>query len=103
MIYGGSYGHAGSINYFREKYNLPEVYSFNGSYIFWAKEDIEFDNQIMVDDRKQDSSQWFAEMTLVDSIQNPIAREKGYIYYRTNPKINVMEEWNNILNEERGN
>ncbi len=101
MIYGGSYAHAGSINYYRNKYNLPEVYSFNGSYVFWAKEDVEFDNQIMIDDRKHYSSDWFAEMTLVDSIQNPNAREKGYIYYRTNPKINVVEEWKRVLNEER--
>ncbi len=102
MIYGGSYSHASSINYYRNKYNLPEVYSRNGSYVFWAKEDVEFDNQIMIDDRKHDNSQWFAEVTLIDSIQNPNAREKGYIYYRANPKINVNVEWKNILIEKRG-
>ncbi len=103
MIYGGSYSHAGSLNFYSTKYNLPEVYSLNGSYFSWAKEDIEFNNQIMVDDRKHGSSDWFIEMTLVDSIQNPNAREKGYIYYRCNPKINVVEEWKQILTEENDN
>lgn len=103
IIYGGSYGHASSINYYRDKYNLPEAYSFTGSHIFWANENAEFDNQILIDDRKQDSSQWFAEMTLVDSIQNLNAREKGYIYYRSKPKLNVMEEWKRIIIEQRSN
>ncbi len=102
MIYGGSYGHAGSLNFFRQQYDLPEAYSFNGSYVFWAKEEVEFDKQIMVDDRKQDGSQWFAEMVLVDSIEGINAREKGYIYYRAKPKIDVQEAWRNTLIEERG-
>ena len=97
MIYGGSYGHAASLNYYHKKLDLPEAYSLNGSYIFWAKEDVDFDNQILIDDRKQDKSQWFAEMILIDSIQNSNAREKGYIYYRSKPKINVIEEWKNLV------
>ncbi len=99
MIYGGSYGQAGSINFYGSKYGLPEAYSLNGSYLLWAKEDLEFDNQIMIDDRKHESSDWFERMTLVDSIQNPNAREKGYIYYRSDPKIDVVEEWRQIISQ----
>ena len=101
MIYGGSYGHAAALNYFKNKYNLPTIYSFNGSYLYWADTDIDFDRQILIDDRRHDHSDWFSEMTLVDSIQNPVAREKGYIYYRSQPKINVAKAWKEALLEER--
>ena len=40
-------------------------------------------------------------MTLIDSIQNSNAREKGYIYYRENPKIDVISEWKRIVLEEK--
>ena len=103
MIYGGSYAHAAAVNFYREKYQLPEAYSFNSSFIFWAEEEVDFDQQILIDDRKQESSTWFAEMTLADSIQHPAAREKGYIYNRANPKIDVVKAWKEYLQEERRN
>ena len=102
MLYGGSYQHAGSINYFRSKYKLPKTYSLNGSYVFWANAQIQFDTQILVDDVNQDSSQWFNFMVLVNSIQNPNAREKGYIYYRKTPKQDVVEAWKALVHEVRG-
>ncbi len=58
---------------------------------------------IQLGDRKQESSQWFAEMILVDSIQDPNAREKGYIYYRSKPKLDVSQEWRRIVEEEKPN
>jgi len=47
MIYGGGYAHASSINYYRKKYCLPEVCSFNGSFLMWAPDSVNFDRQIM--------------------------------------------------------
>lgn len=101
LIYGGSYGHAGSINYYREKYNLPEAYSFNGSHIMWMPDSVNFDNQIMIDDVSQTSSTWFNNMELVDQVQNPYAREPGYIYYRSNPKIDVKKRWLELVKERK--
>lgn len=102
MLYGGSYSHAGSLNYYRKKYKLPEAYSFNGSYTFWADESVKFDNQIVVDDVKQENSPYFSEVILVDSVENPYAREKGYIYQFKNPTTNVSEVWKRIVLERRG-
>ncbi|MDF1864166.1 MAG: hypothetical protein P1U70_05005 [Saprospiraceae bacterium] len=52
----------------------------------------------MIDDVRQAlESSFFHEMTLQDSIENPFAREPGYIYYRQNPKIDVTEEWKNLV------
>ena len=92
-IFGGGYGHAGAINFYRKKYNLPEAHSMNASFLIWAPKEIEFTNQIMVNDRKQNSSDWFQNMTLVDSVRNIHARDPGYIYYRSVPKRDLKEAW----------
>ena len=101
MIYGGSYAHASAINYYRGKFDLPLAYSFVGSHIFWVEEDLNFDTQIMIDDQIQESSKWFSNMIIMDSIQNPNAREKGYIYLRSNPKIDVNKAWKGLVTEEK--
>jgi len=100
-IYGGGYSHAGVLNYYREKYDLPETMSFSSSYILWVPDSIHFERQIMVDDVFQTSSSWFNNMVLVDSIQNPNAREPGYVYFRDNPKINVDSIWSVMVKERR--
>ncbi len=101
LIYGGSYSHASSLNFYRKKYDLPRIHSFNSSYIIWAPTKVLFNNQIMVDDQLQTASSWFHNMTLVDSIQNPYAREEGYIYYRDSAKIDVVGAWEDIVRERK--
>ena len=101
MLYGGSYSHAAPINYYRKKYNLPEVYSFVGSFMMWAPDSVDFDRQIMIDDVLHTESSYFENMQLVDKIENPNAREKGYIYYRTNPKIDVKQAWTKLVAERK--
>lgn len=102
IIYGGGYAHASSLNYYKEKYELPRVHSFSSSYIMWVPEKVNFNNQILIDDNLQTTpSKWFQNMTLIDSIQNPNAREKGYIYYRENPKIDVISEWEKVVLEQK--
>jgi len=65
-----------------------------------GKKDIEFESRIFIDVRKHTSSDWFAEIILAGSIQNPDAREKGYIYYRSIPKINISKDLKNIFTED---
>ncbi|MEM9821998.1 MAG: glycosyltransferase family 39 protein [Bacteroidota bacterium] len=101
MIYGGGYAHASVLNFYRDQYQLPATFSVNSSYVMWVKKDQVFDRQILVDDVRQSNSSWFANMELVDQIEHPHAREPGYIYYRTQPKINLYEAWNNFVEEER--
>lgn len=101
MIFGGSYSHASSLNYYRKKYDLPEIYSFNGSFLMWAPDSVDFDRQIMADDVVQTQSGFFANMYLADQIQNPYAREPGYIYYRSEPKIDVRQKWRELVAERK--
>lgn len=42
-----------------------------------------------------------AVMQLVDSVQTPQARAKGYIYYRSNPQIDVQRKWREIVAERK--
>ena len=100
-IFGGSYGHAGAINYFRNKYDLPQATSFSSSYVFWVNKDVDFDRQILIDNQRQDSSQYFANVVLVDSVENSYARDPGYIYYRTEPKMDVSTVWRRIVEEQQ--
>lgn len=97
IIYGGSYGHTCSLNYYRKKYNLPEVYSFSSSCLMWLPEDLEFENQIMIDEAMQTESTWFNDIVLKDSIENPFARDPGYIFYRENPKGDLSKRWKEIV------
>jgi hypothetical protein len=87
-------------NFFK-KYNLSEACSFNGSFLMWTPDSLNFDRQIMIDDVLQTQSLFFASMQLVDSVQTPYAREKGYIYYRSNPQIDVQRKWREIVAERK--
>ena len=97
MIYGGSYGHAGVLNLWKEKYDLPTTQSLSSSFVAWAQEDFTFDRQIFIDDVKQTESSFFNTITLMDSIEHPLARDPGYIYYRTGPKTDVEKVWKEIV------
>lgn len=99
MLYGGSYGHAGVLNHYRKQYNLPETYSFSSSYIMWVADSLYFDSQIRIDDNLNLNSQYFNTVILLDSIENPNARDPGYIIYQTDPKEDVVEAWKNIVKE----
>lgn len=103
MIFGGGYAHAGAINFYRKKYQLPKAYSFNSSFIMWNEENVTFDNQILIDDTRQTSSSWFRNMELVDSIENPLARDPGLIYYRTDPKIDLQKTWTEEVRTRKDN
>ena len=101
MIFGGSYGHAGALNYYRHRLDLPETYSFNGSYLMWAPNDINFENQILIEEERQNSSQWFNTMVLKDTISNPYSRDRGYTYYRKDPLVDVKKGWHEIVTERK--
>ncbi len=89
MIYAGHYGQAGVLNLHRKKYELPQTYSFNASFVAWVPEDLDFEIQIQVDDNRQTASSYFESVVLIDSIENPYARDPGYIYLKSQPKMDL--------------
>ncbi|MEL6973563.1 MAG: glycosyltransferase family 39 protein [Bacteroidota bacterium] len=101
MLYGGSYGHAGVLNFYREKYDLPECHSFNSSFAMWVPEDLEFEYQIQLDDRWQADSPYFDEVQFVDSIAHPLARDPGFIFFKTGAKEDLSPVWKEIVIEQK--
>lgn len=101
LIWGGGYAHAGALNYYREKYRLPEAVSLNSSYRIWAPDSLQFDRMILVDDVYENSSSWFFHSELIDSIRHSLARDPGLIYYRHNPRIDVEAAWREAAAEAK--
>jgi len=101
LIWGGHYGHAGALNFYREAYDLPVCHSFNASYVAWVPEDFNIKVQIQVEDGKMEPSPFFKETILVDSIENPLARDPGYIYVKRYPLFDLQDAWKEIVREER--
>ena len=101
MIYAGHYGQAGVLNLRRKKYKLPPTYSFNASFVAWVPEDLDFEIQIQVDDNKQFSSSSFESVVLMDSIENPYARDPGYIYLKSRPKMHLQPVWKELVLQRR--
>ena len=68
----------------------------------WTKEDVDFNCQIMVEDWYQaPTSDYFERRVLLDSIRDPFARERGFIYFQEIPKMDVREAWKNIVRGEK--
>ena len=100
-IWGGSYAHASTINYYGKKYDLPNAHSLVGSHVLWIPDENDFDTQIMIDDVRSFESSYFESVALVDSIRNPYAREPGYIYYRSKARVNIPEAWRALMKENK--
>jgi len=97
FIFADNYGQAGAINYYGKKYNLPETYSNNASFLYWLPDSGHIDNVLLITDDKQemqhDFLKDFSSATLVDSVTNPFAREHGsliIILKGANEKFNQM-------------
>ena len=96
-LYAGHYGQAGVMNFYRKKYDLPETYSFNASFVAWVKEDMEITCQIAIEDYLQGESTSFYSSELVDSIEHPYARDPGYIYFKSDPKTDLSPLWKELV------
>ena len=101
LIEGGGYHHAGPINYYGKKYGLPESYSFSANFLLWIDENAQFDHMIIIDDWPNTDTSVFKNAVLIDSIENPYARDPGYIIYRSEPKVDLPELWNRLVRERR--
>jgi hypothetical protein len=81
FLFCDNYGQAGALNYYRYKYNLPEVYSDNGSFLYWMPHNLHIDNLLLItDDTKEmehDFIKMFKSAEVVGSVTNTYAREYG--------------------------
>ncbi|HEX4371808.1 MAG TPA: glycosyltransferase family 39 protein [Puia sp.] len=81
IIFCDNYGQAGAVNYYSKKYNLPETYSDNASFLYWIPDSLKFDNVVLLTDDENEMQhpfiKNFVSAELRDSVTNPYAREKG--------------------------
>lgn len=98
MVFCTNYGLAGALNFYRKDFNLPEVYSDNGSFITWLPHKYTFlKNLLFIGDDAADTSdiilRQFESFTIEDSLNYPMARENGakiVLYQNANDKLNAM-------------
>src|SRR5450432_78092 len=81
LIFCDNYGMAGAVNYYREKYKLPEAYSDNASFLYWIPDSLHFQNIVLVendpDEMQRPFVKQFSKVIITDSVTNPYARENG--------------------------
>ena len=81
FIFCNQYAMSGALTYFGPKYQLPEVYSDNASFLYWIPKKVNVKNFILVCDDPTELQrpyiQFFKNARFTDSLTNPFAREKG--------------------------
>ena len=85
VVFCDNYGMAGALNYYACKYNLPESYSDNASFLYWLPEHVNLKNLVLVTDdhheKEHDFAKDFQSIEIIDSVTSKFARERGdYIY-----------------------
>ena len=72
---------AGAVNYYGKKYDLPEAYSDNASFLYWLPENKPMVNLILVctdsDELQDDYVSFFKSAQFTDSVTSTYAREHG--------------------------
>ena len=95
VVFGSSYGKVGAYNYYNREVALPGGYSFEGSYMFWAPEEIP-DNCIMLylDKPTEEVAARFESIEKVKTLHVDFARENGSeIYILRNPVASFSEDY----------
>ncbi len=81
ILFCDNYGLAGAVNYYGKKYNLPESYSDNASFLYWMPPIPKVINLVLLTDDEEEMQHPFVKefqsAVLIDSISNPYARERG--------------------------
>ncbi|GAC1452595.1 MAG: hypothetical protein NVSMB7_15340 [Chitinophagaceae bacterium] len=81
VLFCDNYGQAGAVNYYRNKYKIPEALSDNASFLYWMPDNLDFDNIVLLTDDAQEMQHAFirnfASAVVSDSITSNYAREKG--------------------------
>jgi len=97
FLFCDNYGEAGAVNYYRSKYNLPEVHSDNGSFLYWMPRYQHINNLILITDDTEEMQhpfvKDFASAKIADSVTNIYAREHGsliIIFKGANEAFNKM-------------
>lgn len=88
------YGLSGALDFYRKKFQLPEVISFVGSYYLWGPGNREPEVYITLGLSPEDLKPYFDEMLLVKSITHPLARENNVpVLLCRSPRVSLTQLW----------
>ena len=81
LVFCDNYGQTGALNYYNRG-KMPEAYSFNTDYIYWLPRMKRIKNIVLVG-KEPDKNilKLFTSVTLVGTVENEFAREKGTKIY----------------------
>ena len=106
LVWCDNYGQAGAINYYTKK-NIRAV-SFSADYVNWFDLSKPVKNIIIIKEAKNadkeliEKDRYFVNSTIVGSIENHYAREKGTtVFLFENAKVNVNNYLQSELNKRR--
>jgi len=102
-IYGErTYGYAGAINFYGEKYNLPDAFTFNDCYVIWAPDTIPFGPMIYINYGKNGIDKLFENVKVAGKVNDPYFREMGLkVFLCTNPRPEVLSVYQQLAIEEK--
>lgn len=108
-IFCGHYGQAGAAMFYGKKVNIPQPISENGSFVFWAPDEITKDFLIYVvfpKYQKEDPDiflpQLFEKVDLKTTIDNPYFRENGTrIYLCSYPNEAAKQKYQLEMGEDK--
>jgi hypothetical protein len=106
ILFCDNYGQAGALNFYAKKYNLPEAYSENASFLYWMPDSLHFENWIYLsqdpDEMKDPWLNHFSSVILCDSITNIYAREhRDKIILLKGAKPGLNEEFRQEVREKK--
>lgn len=81
IIYCRGYYTAGALNYYGKEAGLPEVYSDNGSFLWWMPDSFPYKNLLLVAKNMPDADDtvfnYFEKKSIKDAVNLPLFRETG--------------------------
>ncbi len=100
-IFANNYGEAGSVNFYGTPYGLPQVVSYNDSYLFWAPDSVDADFLIKIGD-SDNLEELYDHVEVVARLSTPHARQYGTpVYLCKGQKIDVNTFYQQELKERR--
>lgn len=95
VVFGMNYGHAGSLEYWSRRYELPPVCSLHNNYWLWGPPDKSRDIFIVIRGSREILEQLFEEVVEAGVAESPYAMESSMtIWVCRRMRIQVEDLWN---------
>jgi hypothetical protein len=100
VIFGQNYGEAGTVDYYRKRFDLPRAVSSHNSYWMWGFPD-DAETVIIIGGDPEDNQSYFEEVRQAAVIRHPYAMPYENdlpVYIARNPKVPLTEVWDRLKN-----